>query len=323
MVRNAIAIFLRQEARRRWAVVGVVVGLLLVMFPKLLYVPVADEVCQKYFKTSLAEAGISYLTCRGIIGGLDLIEHCQVSMEPWGIGLDEEPARLTDPLRDVAERASEVLFTSILVLTGEKIGYDIVRVFGGVLIGIVMLITALAALSPQVGHRTAMMGVRIMLLLLVFRVALPVSAGVCAEVNHRIFSPKLNSAHAAIEKELPDGNIKALSDWSLPKAKFHWTSPGGFLGAYLGYVWDKLSAISDSTRAITLHMGSLAEDLTSLSGLYVAKIFFQTIVIPLGVYWLLLKLCQSMFNPQLQPAPKVKIPQPEGGQTIDKPKIGA
>ena len=277
---------------------GALLGLLFTCFPKLFHIPVADHACQQYFKSSLIEAGASYLTCRGVIGGLDVIEHTEFEITPAGVGIDAEPARMTDPLRDVAERASDAMFTAIMALTAEEIGYDITRTLGGRLIGIALLAASIAACFLQWSNRHMQMLLRILLFLLALRLAMPASAGVCDVVNSTVFAPKIAAATASVNRVFPAKTVNALSDWNLPtipSSSWYSVVPK-FIKAYGGYAWGKLDAAFKATTAITLHMKTMADDLTNLSALFIAQIIFQAILIPLAGYWILVRLFRQLFD---------------------------
>ena len=326
MLRHTVAALLRQDKRRRWAAIGMVIGLLLILFPKVLYLPVADRQCQSYFKRSLIEASASYLACRGIIGGLGIVEHSQISVEPFGIGVDVEPARITDPLKDVAERASDVLFTAIVTLTAEDVGYDITRMFVAPTLGVLLLMMSLAALLTRRSQGFQNLAFRVILLLLALRIALPVSAGVSSAVNRDILAPRITAADANIRKLFPTQDIKALSDWSLPRVSIKWYSPfsfGSSAAAYAHYAFDRIAAVLRVILAVTVHMKPLADNVTELSGLYFAQILFNAVLIPLGIYWLLVKLFNSLFSTRLPPILRPETLQPAGSQPRTKPDATA
>ncbi len=303
---DAVLNVLWKDNHSRVCVVGVVLGLLLAVLPSLFSIPVADRSCQQYFKSSLLEAGSSYLLCRGVIGGLDTFEHTQVGIEPLGVGVDVEPARITDPLRDVAERASDVLFTAIMTLTVEEIGYEIMLKLGVQVFGVVLLLTALVALFPRVPQQPIHLGIRVLILLLALRLALPASAGVCAVVNHEIFTPQIAAARESVAEAFPTKAANALSDWNLPKVPSgSWYSAAPrFIETYGTYAYDKIAAFFEALDAITVHMKAMAEGLTILSGLYVAQLIFQAVLLPLAAYWILIKICGPVFNWLLPPAHK-------------------
>ncbi|MGC8623640.1 MAG: hypothetical protein ACP5VQ_00045 [Phycisphaerae bacterium] len=301
---NAVLKFLWKDSCRRLCV-GLVLGLLLVCFPRLFYIPVADSSCQQYFKSSLLGAGASYLLCRSVIGGLDTFEHSQIGIGV-GVDVDVEPARITDPLRDVAERASDVLFTAILTLTVEEIGYEIMRTLGVQVIGVVLLLISLAALFPRWSQRPINLGIRVLVLLVALRLALPASAGLCTVVNAEIFAPKIAAARESVAQAFPTKAANALSDWSLPKVSSgSWYSEVPRVIEVFGtYAFDKITAFYKALGAITLHMKPMAEGLTVLSGLFVAQIIFQAVPLPLAVYWILVKICGLLFNWNLPPVLK-------------------
>ncbi len=298
---NTALKFLWKDNRHRLCVMGMILGLLLVAFPKLFYIPVADSSCQQYFKSSLFESGASYLFCRSVIGGLDTIEHSQIGIAPMGIGVDMEPARITDPLRDVAERASDVLFTAILTLTVEEIGYEIMRTIGVQVIGVVLLLLSLVAFFPRWSHRPIHLGVRVLVMLVALRLALPASACLCTVVNDKIFMPKIAAARESMAAVFPINAVNALSDWRMPKVSSgSWYSVvPRYINSYGTYAFNKIEALSKALEAITLHMKLMAEGLTILSSLSIAQMIFQAVLIPLAVYWILVKISGLLFNQSL------------------------
>lgn len=316
---NRVLKFLWKDNRHRLCVMGMILGLLLVGFPNLFYIPVADSSSQQYFKSSLIEAGTSYLLCRSVIGGLDTIEHFQIGIAPMGVGLDAEPARITDPLRDVAERASDVLFTAILTLTVEEIGYEIMRTFGVQVIGAVLLLLSLIAFFPRWSHRPAQLGIRILVMLVALRLALPASACLSTVVNDKIFVPKIAAAHESMAAVFPMKAVNALSDWRTPKVSGgSWYSVvPDYIKAYGTCAFDKIAALSKALEAITLHMKLMAEELTILSSLFIAQIIFQAVLIPLAVYWILVKISGLLFN---QGLPLVR--KPASGRNVDANATG-
>ncbi|MGC9261352.1 MAG: hypothetical protein ACP5I8_14900 [Phycisphaerae bacterium] len=159
---------------------------------------------------------------------------------------------------------------------------------------------------------------QVLVLLVALRLALPASAGLCTVVNAEIFAPKIAAARESVAQAFPTKAANALSNWSLPKVPSgSWYSEvPRVIEAYGTYAFDKTAAFYNALKAITLHMKSMAEGLTVLSGLFVAQIIFQAVLLPLAVYWILVKICGLLFNWNLPPVPKPESSRIGGTSTI-------
>jgi len=74
-----------------------------------------DKYSNKFIDNSIKKILISYSVIRTINAGVSVIKHSAVDMQPGGIGISVGAGEILDPIDDLTERVSNLLFISIIV----------------------------------------------------------------------------------------------------------------------------------------------------------------------------------------------------------------
>ena len=78
-------------------------------------IPSIDNIAKNFIENNIKESLISYAIIRGINAGVSVIKHSALEMEPAGVGVSVGVGEILDPVDDLTERVSELLFISVLV----------------------------------------------------------------------------------------------------------------------------------------------------------------------------------------------------------------
>lgn len=263
-------------------------ALTLFMLPGL-RLPYVDKKADVYFSDAMTKAGLAYGVCRVVNASVSVIKESQIQIEPGGLGVALAAGQVLDPLDDMTERASDILITAIVSLGIQKIAYELCVAFAPALMG--MAIIAWVAVSFFKADRaTALRTVvlKSIIIIAVARLCLPTSSIINAYLNDHYFSPEITRAEDALAVGSPE--MERLTDMSIPEIEGVWgTMKNGF-----GFVGEKTSDLSAALKAMTQNMGSMVSNLLELSYLYVALFIIQVILLPIGAFWLLVRITNAL-----------------------------
>ncbi len=246
--------------------------------------PEIEEKTDVYFTETVSEAATVFATARVINGGISVIKDSTVTVTPFGVGTEIALGQVLDPLDDVIERLSDILFTVIVSLGIQKAVYEIIgatAVYG---------ITALLALSLLLAfcfkneklRAWSVFLKKAALLLLFVRVALPCTALISEVVETHFFAPKIAACQARLSVFEAETKIRVAEQDSF---------------------WDKAGKMKEQFReAMTVYWKNamdMVEVSLEMAGHYIALFLVQVIFIPLGMFWLLVKITNRLFSTSL------------------------
>lgn len=272
------------------SVLLVIVAAALLMLPGL-KMPYFDENADSYFAESMTKAGLAYGVCRVVNASVSIIKESQIQVEPAGLGVSLAAGQVLDPLDDMTERASNILVTAIVSLGIQKIAYELCVAFAPPVIGAAILILVLISLVK--GNRaTAFRGIMLkaIILLAVARLCLPASSVINMYLHDKYFSPQITMVKDALTMTSPE--VERLKDMTMPEADgVVETVKNGF-----SFVGEKTSDLGAALKSMIKNMGSMISNLVKLSYLYVAIFAVQVVLLPLAVFWLLVKIANALFG---------------------------
>lgn len=261
------------------------------LFASGLKLPYLDENTDTYFTESMTKAGLAYGVCRIVNASVSVIKESQIQVEPAGMGVSLAAGQALDPLDDMTERASNILVTAIVSLGIQKIAYEVCVAFAPPVIGAALFIFILFSFIK--GERArGLRGIvlKTIILLAVARLCLPASSVINAYLYDNYFSPQIIMAKDALTMTSPE--LERLKDMTMPEADgVVETVKSGF-----SFVSKKTSDLSAALKAMIINMGSMISNLMKLSYLYVAIFAVQVILLPLGVFWLLARIANVLFD---------------------------
>jgi len=266
----------------------IAVALTLLMLPGL-RLPYVDKKADFYFSKTMTKAGLAYGVCRAVNASVSVIKESQIQIEPAGLGVALAAGQILDPLDDMTERASDILITAIVSLGIQKIAYELCVAFAPALIG--MSIIALVAVSFFKGNRaTALRAVvlKSIIIIAVARLCLPTSSIVSSYLNDHYFSPEITKAKDELAMSSPE--MDRFKNMQMPEVD-------GVLGTVkngFAFVGQRTSDLSAALKAMIRNMGSMVSNLLKLSYLYVALFGIQVILLPIGAFWLLVRIINAL-----------------------------
>lgn len=293
---------------------GIIFAILLTLFSGL-RLPLIDTKADNYFHEAITEAGISYATCRAINSSVSIIQNSDIDLSPAGIGMSLAVGRVLDPINDMTERLSNVLVTAITSLGIQKMTYDISISLAPYLLAICLFILSIVMWFNNVQIITFQQWiVKIILVVIVARFCLPLSALANNFVNEHYFTSQISETEKNLELESPKLDI--AKNLSMPKSS-------GFLGIIkysASSIKQKAIEFKDALNNILTSTGNIIENLLKLTILYVEMFLTQIIILPLLSFWLFVKLAKILFQvkiPLILRHPKLlTINHPQTDKTI-------
>ncbi len=195
-----------------------------------------------------------------------------------------------DPIDDMTERLSDVLVTAITSLGIQKLVYEISVSLAPPILSIVLFILSILLWFENDRLNSFQKTIiRFALLITITRFCLPMSSIANEFVHEHFFENKISDAR----KELAIGfaDLDKLKDFSLPEVD-------GILGTIKNsssFLKRKSIEVKNAFVTTVSNMGSITENLLKLTFLYVGIFLIQVIMLPLVVFWLLVKTANSLF----------------------------
>ena len=246
--------------------------------------PEIEEKTDAYFTETVSEAATVFATARVINGGISVIKDSTVTVTPFGLGTEIALGQVLDPLDDVIERLSDILFTVIVSLGIQKAVYEIIGATAVYGIGALLMLSLLLALcfKNEKLRAWSVFLKKAALLLLFVRVALPFTALLSETVETHFFAPKIAACQARLSVFEAETKIRVTEQDSL---------------------WDKAGKMKEQLQEKMKLYWENAMDMVEVSleiaGHYIALFLVQVIFIPLGMFWLLVKITNRLFSTSL------------------------
>jgi hypothetical protein len=277
--------------------IGVLLAIFL-FFSSGLKIPVLDTATDTYFRESITKAGVAYATCRLINASISIVKDSSLQLEPAGVGVSLAVGQALDPIDDMTERLSDVLVTAIISLGVEKLAYEIGVSVAAPILSIFLLVLSLLIWFKNeriISFQKTIM--RFLLIILILRFCLPISSVANEFVNRYFFADQISDAN----KELTfySTEIEKLIDFSLPDID-------GVLGTVqnsASFLKAKSIEFKNALSATVSNMGDIIQNLLKLTFLYIGIFLIQVIILPLLVFWFLIKTVGSLFHTSIPLAP--------------------
>jgi hypothetical protein len=257
-------------------------------------VPLLDKSADRYFKNSITKAGIAYATCRVINATMSLIKESNVQLQPAGMGITLAIGQIVDPVDDATERLSDVMATVIVSLGVEKLLYDISVSLVPRLLSILLLVLLfLLWFKKEKFNKISKILLKVIVIILFARLCLPLSALVNNFVHKNFFEKRIEMAKHQLS--LGSAELDKLQEITIPPNS-------GFLGTLrysAMFLKQKTVQFKDALVYTVKNVGMIIENLLSLMLLYVGVFIIQVIMLPLLIFWLLVKMSNSFFSTEI------------------------
>jgi len=271
-------------------IILVVIALTLFIFPGL-RLPYLDQKADTYFSEAITKAALTYSVCRVVNASVSVIKESQIQLEPAGLGVSLAAGQALDPLDDMTERASDILVTAIVSLGIQKIVYELSVAFAPALIAIFLIAFVIATILKSVQTKTIReILLKSIVLIAVARLCLPISSIISSYLNGNYFSPKISKVKDELAMSSPV--MEHLKDIRMPEID-------GVLGTVkkgFDFVGEKTSDLKAALKEMIQNMENMVSNLLKLSYLYVALFVIQVVLLPIGIFWLLLRTINAFLG---------------------------
>lgn len=270
--------------------IGVILAVVLLLSSGVKF-PIVDNSADNYFKEAITKAGLAYASCRVVNASISIIKESDLTMEPAGVGISLALGQALDPIDDMTERLSDVLVTAITALGVQKLAYEISRSLALPIIGFFLLILAILLwFDKDWVEKINRYTIKIVFIIVIARFCLPFSSMINDFLHNNFFEEQI----ALANEELSSVTVEfdKLKEFSLPETN-------GIIGTIsnsAAYLKQKTVELKEAITSTVNNMSDIIENLLKLTFLYVSVFIFQVIILPVLVFWLLVKGMNSFFE---------------------------
>lgn len=271
------------------SIIGILLSIVL-FFSSGVQIPVLDSTADSYFKDSITKAGVSYGVCRVINATVSVIQESSVQLEPAGIGLSLAVGQIVDPINDMAERLSNVLVMSIASLGVQEIAYEIsITVVPQILAFFLLIVSFLVWFKNDRVFRLQKIMIAVLVIASIARFCLPISSMANEFLQEAFFDDKIIDANEKLTASTSE--LKTIEEIELPKIE----GVLGTIGNSASYLKEKSIEFKNTIQVIIENKTEIIENLLRLTFLYLGIFIIQVLVLPLLIFWLLMKIVNSLF----------------------------
>lgn len=271
------------------SLIGILLSIVL-FFSSGIPVPVLDSTADTYFKESITKAGISYGVCRVINATVSVIKESSLELEPAGIGLSLAIGQVVDPINDMVERLSDVLVMSITSLGVQELAHEISLTLVPLILAVILFILSLLVWFKNERVLTLQ---RILLSVLIIasitRFCLPLSSMANEFLQKTFFEDKIIEANEKLTNSTAD--LDTLKDVQLPR----YDGVIGTIENSASYLKEKSLNFKAAIKTTIENKGIIVENLLNLTFLYFGIFMIQVLILPLLIFWLLMKIVNALF----------------------------
>lgn len=271
------------------SIIGILLSIVL-FFSSGVQIPVLDSTADSYFKDSITKAGVSYGVCRVINATVSVIQESSVQLEPAGIGLSLAVGQIVDPINDMAERLSNVLVMSIASLGVQEIAYEIsITVVPQILAFFLLIVSFLVWFKNDRVFRLQKIMIAVLVIASIARFCLPISSMANEFLQEAFFDDKIIDANEKLTASTSE--LKTIEEIELPKIE----GVLGTIGNSASYLKEKSIEFKNTIQVVIENKTEIIENLLRLTFLYLGIFIIQVLVLPLLIFWLLMKIVNSLF----------------------------
>lgn len=253
-------------------------------------IPVLDSVADRYFQDSITKAGVSYGVCRLINGTVSVIQQSSVQLEPAGIGMSLAVGQIVDPINDMVERLSDVLVLSITSLGIQELAYEIsIMLAPPVGASFLFVLSVLLWFKKDTFFALQKVVLNVLILISIARFCLPVSSLANEFLQEHFFEDKIIEANGKLAEGMAD--LNTLNEVDVPEYE-------GVLKTIensASYIKHKSVDFKNAVSITLENKGLIVENLLKLTFLYLGIFVIQILVLPLSIFWLLMRLVNALF----------------------------
>ncbi len=254
-----------------------------------LKIPVIDDHAVVYFDKTLTEAGIGYAACRSLNAGITVIQESNVTVSPFGLGINLAIGQILDPINDLVERASDIMISAIVALSAQRILYEIaVSLFPKCFAIVLMLSVLFVWIQKSSLHPLRNLLLRIGLLILLGRFLLPSIACANDFLQTHFFKNRIE----AIQIELT-----LVSKYIEPSIETHSHDKNGILDKLKrlpAEIERSYSSLTEKLNYMVNHLEKTTANLLQLICLWCGAFIVQAVILPVISFWILLNITKNV-----------------------------
>ncbi len=252
---------------------------------------IVDDRAQEYFSQSIERAGIAYASSRGLNALVSIVKETTVQLEPAGVGLSLAIGQALDPIDDMTERLSDVLVMAIVSLGLQKLIYELgVSIIPNVLCACFLFLSVMSLFSQGSVASITRGSFNICMILVVGRFFLPLSAFLNEWMFDCYFQQYFTQSTDVLS--MATGKFDHLKHFELPEID----GISGTIKNSAEMLKLKVTQLQEALSGMTENLGNVIDHLLRLTWMYLAVFIIQVIVLPLGMFWLLLRLLSHLFS---------------------------
>jgi hypothetical protein len=245
-----------------------------------------DQRAGQYFNKALGRAVYTYAVVRGINGIISVIQGTEVAVSPAGVGINMAVGEILDPVNDLVERFSWVMLVSSTSLGIQKILMEIGAWFGfKILLSFSMLVILAGIWIPRSFRMNLVsFGYKLILASIIIRFCIPAIAISSDRLYDLFLEKEYFESTKAIEKlkeEISDSEIISDGQKTDP-------AKNGALDKIKQMYKTTVDAMDIKGRIAALK--DKAANYSKYTINLIIVFVLQTIIIPLIVFWALVKL---------------------------------
>ena len=256
------------------------------------YIHHIDKEASEYLDDTMKKALVTFAIVRGINAIISVIQDSDVAVSPAGVGITIAVGQILDPINDLIERFSWVMLASTTSLGIQKILMNIGKWLGfQALLSLSMIAILLGIWFPQLFNaRIRPLGYRLLIAAVVIRFCIPVVALATSGIDTLFLHDQYDRATQSL-KEVSDAVVE--DDTEIP----HTTSDSNVIQKvknffknieYAANFEEKIQDLKDT-------LSGYAEYIVDLIVVFI----LQTIVVPLIMLWLLIRLTGHLLGTNL------------------------
>ena len=273
------------------SVIGIVLSVLL-FFSSGVQIPVLDATADTYFRDSISKAGVSYGVCRVINATVSIVKESSLQLEPAGIGLSLAVGQVVDPINDMVERLSNVLVMAITSLGVQELTYEISLILAPQMLAFfLLLLSFLVWFQNDKICKLQRLIMSIFMILSISRFCLPVSSLANQFLQENFFEEQILEANKELARSVAD--LDKLKEVSLPKYE-------GFMETIessASYLKQKSIDLKNAIAITLKNRDIIIQNLLKLTFLYAGVFVIQVLILPILIFWFLLKIINSLLPP--------------------------
>jgi hypothetical protein len=235
-----------------------------------------DSSASRYAEAGLKRALVSFATARTLNAVISVVQGTQVAVQPGGVGVTFTPGQALDPINDLVEQ-----FSLLMLAASVSFGVQLALIKFGAFWGVSLVLSVVALAWAWSGWRRPRASewlTRFLVALLLVRFAMPLIALGSEAAFHLFLAEDYAAGQASIE--LSAGQVASLSalatepsaDESVTDRVKRW--------------WSQGTDVRKRFEELKEVAGRTIEHIIKLIVVFV----LQTLVLPLLLLWLLLKL---------------------------------